>query len=65
MTVQVTLGSALTMVRVRPVGAPAGSGRLLLYTGSTLYGGADGAIAPMEVELIAGPASAVHVDFEV
>jgi hypothetical protein len=64
MTVQVTVGSALTLVRVRPVGAPAGSGRLLTYLGSTLYGGADGAITPMEVELMAGPVSAVHVDFE-
>lgn len=64
MTVQVTVGNSLTNVRVRPVGGTAGAGRLLTYLGSTLYGGADGAITPMEVENVVGPSAQICTTFE-
>jgi len=48
-TVQNT-GPAGTWVRVREVGGTAGSGQLLPRLGSYTYGGADGAIANLEVE---------------
>jgi hypothetical protein len=62
--VQVTGGSALTEALVREVGAGAGTGILLQNNGSTLYGGVDGAIAALEVQLLAGPAVVVRVQFE-
>lgn len=64
MTVQVTSGDATTRVRVREVGGAAGSGRLLTLLGSTLYGDPGGAIAAIEAENVAGPATTVSVTFE-
>lgn len=63
-TVQVTGGDSTTRIRVREVGAGAGRGKLLDLLGSTIYGGADGAIAALEVENVAGPASAVMAQDE-
>ena len=48
-TVQNT-GPAGTWVRVREVGGTAGSGQLLPRLGQYTYGGADGAIAQLEVQ---------------
>lgn len=48
-TVQNT-GPAGTWVRVREVGGAAGSGQLLPRLGSYTYGGADGAVAHLEVQ---------------
>jgi hypothetical protein len=64
MTVEVTGGSNLTRIRVREVGGNAGAGRLLILLGSTTFGGDGGAIAPLEVENVAGPAAAVSISFE-
>jgi len=64
MTVEVTSGSALTLIRVRELAGAAGTGRLLVLLGSTTYGGLDGAVFPLEVENVAGPAATVHIDFE-
>ncbi|MGI0149768.1 MAG: hypothetical protein ACREDF_09600 [Thermoplasmata archaeon] len=64
MRVQVTVGDDTTRIRVREVGGAAGSGDLLILLGSTLFGGADGAVAPLEVENVAGPAAAVMTQFE-
>jgi hypothetical protein len=64
MTVQVTDGDATTRIRVRQVAAGAGRGKLLSLLGSTIYGGADGALMALEVENVAGPISAVMVQFE-
>lgn len=64
MTVQVTAGDAATRIRIREAGGTAGAGRLLPLMGSTMYGGADGAIAALEAEWIAGAAAAVSVTFE-
>jgi hypothetical protein len=64
MTIEVTGGSALTKVRIREVGGVAGAGRLLTILASTMYGGVDGAIAPLEAENVAGPAAAVSISFE-
>lgn len=63
-TVQVTVGDAATRIRVREVGAGAGRGKILDFLGSTVYGGLDGAVAALEVENVAGPISAVMVQFE-
>jgi hypothetical protein len=60
--VQVTGGDSTTRIRVREVGGS--GGRLLILNGSTMFGGADGAIFALEVENVAGPISAVHIDFE-
>lgn len=65
--VQITGGDDDTRVRIREVGGPAGSGVLLLNSsvGSTMYGGVDGAIAPLEAEHVAGTVAAtVAVQFE-
>ena len=43
-------GPAGTWVRVREVGGTAGSGRLLPRLGEAIYGGADGALAQLEVQ---------------
>jgi hypothetical protein len=64
MTVQVTGGDATTRIRVRQVGAGAGRGKLLVLLGSTIYGGADGALMALEVENVTGPIAAVMVQFE-
>jgi hypothetical protein len=64
MRVQVTAGSALTMIRVRELGGLAGAGVLLTLLASTMYGDEGGAIAPLEVENVAGPAAAVMIQFE-
>lgn len=63
MTVQNT-GPSGTLIRVREVGGPAGSGIILTRFGIAVYGGADGAIAALEVEEIAGIATSVAVQFE-
>lgn len=63
-TVEVTGGDATTRIRVREVGGLAGSGKLLVLLGSTVYGGADGAVAALEVQNVVGPAAAVAVQFE-
>jgi hypothetical protein len=54
-TGQVAYFAEPTRIRVREVGAGAGRGRLLTLLGSTLYGGADGAIAPLEKRASAFP----------
>jgi hypothetical protein len=65
MTIEVTDGDEdTTRIRVREVGGTAGAGRLLKLLGSTMYGGVDGAIAPIEVENTAGPDAAVSISFE-
>ncbi len=64
MSIQVTAGDVTTRVRIRETTGPAGSGTLLDILGSRVYGGADGALAAMEAENVAGPASAVMVQFE-
>lgn len=64
MTVQVTGGDETTEIRIREVSGVAGSGTLLVNKGSRVYGGADGAVAALEAENVAGPASAVMVQFE-
>jgi hypothetical protein len=64
MVVQVTGGSTLTVVRIREVGGVAGSGICLILYGSRVYGGADGALAALEAENVAGPAATVAVQFE-
>lgn len=64
MRVQVTGGSVLTIMRVRETGGAAGTGIIIIFLGSTLYGGSDGAIAPLEVENVAGPAATVAIQFE-
>ena len=63
MTIQNTGGSG-SRIRVRQVGGPAGSGVLLTSLGSTSFGGADGAIADVEAEDVAGIATTVGVTFE-
>lgn len=63
-TVQVTGGDSTTRIRVREAGGTAGAGKLLQLLGSTLYGGADGAVGPLEVQNVVGPAAAVSITFE-
>lgn len=63
-------GPAGTWVRVREVGAAAGSGRLLPRLGEAVYGGADGALAQLEVEDVslavggAAVATSIAVQYE-
>jgi hypothetical protein len=64
MTVQVTSGDATTRVRVRELGGAAGAGVLLVLLGSRVYGADGGSIAALEVELTAGAAAAVAIQFE-
>lgn len=64
MVVQVTDGDDTTIVRIRELGGTAGTGIILILHGSRVYGGADGALAPLEAENIAGPEAAVAVQFE-
>ena len=66
MRVQVKGGDTDTQIIVREVGGIAGSGPVLVNLGSTMYGGGgEGAIAPLEVESVAGPAVVVAIQFEV
>jgi len=65
MVVQVTSGdAATTVIRIREVGGLAGAGIILVKYGSRVFGGGEGALAPLEAENIAGPASSVAVQFE-
>jgi hypothetical protein len=64
MTVQIPVGSALSNILIREVGGTPGTGRLLTYLASTLFGGADGAVQQLEAENIAGPDAEVSVIFE-
>lgn len=64
MVVQVVIGSSLTNVLVREKGGTAGTGRLLIIYGSTLFGGADGAVEQLECQNIAGPDAQISVTFE-
>jgi hypothetical protein len=62
MTVQNISGGAATEIRVREVG---GVGGILLFRGgSTSFGGADGAVAPLEAVVSAGGPAIVGVTFE-
>ena len=58
MTIQNT-GPAGSLIRVREVGGPAGSGVILARFSSVTYGGIDGAIDTLEVEEVAGIATSV------
>lgn len=60
MTVENT-GPAGSFIRVRRLGEAAGSGILLARFGVASYGGADGAIAPLEVEDVSGAVTGVPV----
>ena len=62
--VQVTDGDETTIVRIRELGGTAGTGIILILYGSHVYGGVDGALAPLEAENVAGPEAAVAVQFE-
>ena len=64
MTIQIVGGNASSRVRVREAGGAAGTGILLALLGEQVYGGADGALANMEVQNVAGPAASVAVQFE-
>lgn len=63
MTIQNT-GPSGSKIRVRQVGGAAGSGTLLTSMGSTTFGGADGAVADVEAEDVAGVATTVGMTFE-
>ena len=60
MTVENT-GPAGSFIRVRRLGEAAGSGVLLARFGVASYGGADGAVAPLEVEDVSGAVTGVPV----
>ena len=62
-TVQNT-GPSGSMIRVREVGGAAGSGIILPSLGVAVYGGADGAVAALEVQEVAGIATTVAIQFE-
>lgn len=64
MVAQVTSGDSTTRMRVRELGGAAGAGTLLIRFGTRAYGGADGAIAPIEIENVAGPAASAGIQFE-
>jgi hypothetical protein len=64
MTVQNT-GAAGSLIRVRAVGDPAGSGFILPRFASKEYGGFGGSIDSLEVQEIAGMPASVMVQFEV
>ncbi|HXJ73110.1 MAG TPA: hypothetical protein VNM37_09655 [Candidatus Dormibacteraeota bacterium] len=64
MTIEVTDGDSTTRIRVREASGTAGAGRLLTLLGSTIYGGDGGAIAPLEVQNVVGPAAKVSISFE-
>ncbi len=60
MTVQNT-GPAGSFIRVRKVGEAVGSGVILARFGAASYGGADGAIAPLEAEDVSGAVTGAPV----
>lgn len=62
-TVQ-NVGPATSLIRVREVGAGAGRGAILARFASMTFGGTDGAIAALEVQEVAGIATAVTVIYE-
>lgn len=65
MRVQVTGGDATTLVLIRELAGAAGEGVALTDKGSTMYGGADGALAALEAEFVTGSgAEVVRVQFE-
>lgn len=64
MRVQLTGGDTTSQVLIREAGGTAGTGILLTNNGSTLYGGADGAIEALEAQNIAGPAAVIRVQYE-
>lgn len=63
MTVQNT-GPSGSVIRVRELGGVAGAGIKLVIFAQETYGGEDGAIAPLEVEEVAGIATTVSIQFE-
>ncbi len=63
MTIQNT-GPSGSVFRLRELGGVAGSGIKIVIFGQETYGGADGAIAPLEVEEVAGIATSVAIQFE-
>lgn len=63
MTVQNT-GPSGSVIRVRELGGPAGAGIKLVIFAQETYGGEDGAIAPLEVQEVAGIATTVAIQFE-
>jgi hypothetical protein len=63
MTVQNT-GPSGSVIRVRELGGPAGAGIKLVIFSQETYGGEDGAIAPLEVQEVAGIATSVCIQFE-
>lgn len=63
MTVQNT-GPAGTLIRVREVGGPAGSGLILARYASVSYGGSGGAVDTLEVQDVAAIATTVAIQFE-
>jgi len=63
MTVQNT-GPSGSVIRVRELGGVAGAGIKLVIFAQETYGGEDGAIAPLEVEEVAGIATTVAIQFE-
>jgi hypothetical protein len=64
MCVQVVDGDESTVVRIREYGNFSGRGIVLILYGSRIYGGADGALAQLEAEHIAGADAAIAVQFE-
>lgn len=64
MTVQNT-GPAGSLIRVREIGGAAGTGIILARFSSITYGGADGAIASLEVQDVAAIATSAAIQFEV
>lgn len=64
MTIQVTGGDSLTLVRVREVGAGAGRGNILSLYSSRMYGEGGGAVAALEVQHVAGAAASVCIQYE-
>lgn len=63
MTVQNT-GPAGTLIRVRESGGLAGAGIILARFASISFGGDGGAVAPVEVEEVAGIATSATIMFE-
>lgn len=63
--IQITEGDETTLVRIRELGGAAGSGIILAFLDIKHFGGADGALTRLEAENVAGPDSAVAVQFEI
>ena len=64
MTIQVRTGDSSTQVLIRELGGIAGAGRALTLLGSTMFGGVDGAIAPLEAENLGSVDANVSISFE-